>query len=183
MNAGSVRLFSLVLRLSLPFMLAAPAACTADTSTQTAASKAASQTAPDASKPALEEEPYPIHFDSTTMTIKGKVFTVEVAATQAQEMRGLMYRNSMPEDHGMIFFLGEEQKISFWMHNTRIPLDIIFLDKDGKVLDIFNRKPLDDAGTGPDSPALSVIELNGGMANKLGLKKGDTVEVPKIPAP
>ena len=90
-----------------------------------------------------------------------------------------MYRTSMPGDHGMLFVLEKPDTVNFWMHNTRIPLDIIFLDKDGKVLVIHHRKAMDDTGMGPDSPAQYVIELNLNATDKLGLAKGDKVEIPK----
>jgi hypothetical protein len=149
-------------------------ACTADTSTAPAASSK-----PVASAPALPEAPFPIYFESTTMTLKEKTFTIEVAKSDEQVERGLMYRDSMPADHGMIFLMDKEAKISFWMKNTRIPLDIVFLDKNGKVLEVQARKPFDETGRGPASPALYVIELNLGVAEKIGLKPGDTVEIPK----
>ena len=113
------------------------------------------------------------------MTLKGKDYTMEDAQTDAQTERGLMYRDSLPEDHGMLFVMPEEKIWDFWMHETRIPLDIIFLDKSGKVLEIHNRIPMDETGRGPASPNLYVIELNLGMAGKIGLQKGDIVEIPK----
>jgi len=151
--------------------LALPTGCSADTST--------TSTAPATAPTTQSSDPAPMPFDTTDMTLKGKNFKIEVAETEAQEQRGLMYRTSMPDDHGMLFIFDKPDIINFWMHNTRIPLDIIFLDKDGKVLVIHNRQPMDDTGMGPDSPAQYVIELNLGAADKLGLKKGDKVEIPK----
>ena len=85
----------------------------------------------------------------------------------------------MAIDHGMLFVMPQADIWPFWMHDTRIPLDIIFLDSAGKVLDIHNRAPLDETGRGAASPTLYVIELNLGVAEKIGLKKGDSIEIPK----
>ena len=120
----------------------------------------------------------PIQFDVVEMTIKNKEFTIEVADNGDKTERGLMFRKSMPADHGMIFVFDIAKPYSFWMANTYIPLDIIYLDINGKVIAIHDRKPLDERGMAPPSPALYVIELNEGTANQLGLKLGDVVGVP-----
>jgi uncharacterized protein len=153
--------------------LALPTACTADTSTAPKPPSTAPSTAP-ATAPATQ----PITLDTTTMTLKGKVFTMEVAQNDAQTARGLMYRDSLPPDHGMLFVMPRADIWSFWMKNTRIPLDIIFVDRTGKVVLIDNRTPMDETGHGPDTPVQYVIELNLGLAQKIGLRKGDTVEIP-----
>ena len=151
-------------------LLLLPAACTGDPSTAPAPAKPAP-----ASAPATQ----PIAFDTTPMTLKGNAFTMEVAVTDAQSERGLMYRDSMPADHGMLFVMPYVDTWAFWMHNTRIPLDIIFVDRAGKVLEIHNRAAMDDTSRGPASPAQYVIELNLGAAQKIGLARGDIVEIPK----
>ena len=138
------------------------ASCTADTST----------TAPAA-------PPYDMHFDSVNATIKEKPFTLEIADTNEKRERGLMFRESMPADHGMVFVFEVADNYRFWMKNTLIPLDIIFLDNTGKVLDIERREPKDETGMGPDDPALYVIELNAGTAKTIGLTKGDHIELPQ----
>lgn len=156
-----------IARWSLVLLLL-PVACTAGTSTAPA-------------KPATASAPatQPITFDTTAMTLKGKAFTMEVAVSDAQSERGLMYRDSLPADHGMLFVMPYVDTWAFWMHNTRIPLDIIFVDRAGKVLEIHNRAAMDDTSRGPTSPAQYVIELNLGAAQKIGLVKGDSVEIPK----
>jgi uncharacterized membrane protein (UPF0127 family) len=113
-----------------------------------------------------------------TVTIKNKPFQLELALTEDQHQRGLMYRASMPADHGMLFVFDKPDTYSFWMHNTLIPLDIIFLDPSGKVVDIHTRQSKDDTGIPPRDPALYVIELNAGTAKSLGLTVGDTIELP-----
>src|SRR4051812_32551729 len=110
--------------MSALLMLAAlPAGCTADT-----ASAPTTKPAPIATRPAtLSAATAPMTFDTTTMTIKGVKFTLGVAENNAQIERGLMYRDFMPTDHGMLFVMPYSDKWSFWMHETRIPLDIICL--------------------------------------------------------
>jgi uncharacterized membrane protein (UPF0127 family) len=90
-----------------------------------------------------------------------------------------MFRKEMAGDHGMLFVFQTPEKVSFWMHNTLIPLDIIFLDGSGKVVDIHTRKALDETGMAPRSPALFVIELNAGAAKEVGLTVGDEVSLPE----
>ena len=163
----SIRPSSFVIRLCAALLCLLPAACTGDTAT----APAKPATAPAATAP--------VAFDSTAMTLKGKAFTMEVAESDAQSERGLMYRDFMPDDHGMLFVMPSADTWGFWMHNTRIPLDIIFLDRAGKVLEIHNRAAFDETSRGPTYPAQYVIELNLGTAQKIGLRKGDIVEIPK----
>jgi uncharacterized membrane protein (UPF0127 family) len=113
------------------------------------------------------------------VTIKGKVFQLETALTEEEHARGLMLRPQMAADHGMLFVFDTPDTYSFWMHNTLIPLDIIFLDGSGKVVDIHTRKALDETGMPPRSPALFVIELNAGAAKEVGLTVGDVVSLPE----
>jgi uncharacterized membrane protein (UPF0127 family) len=118
-------------------------------------------------------------FETIEMTIKDKKYTVEIADTDARIQRGLMYRSHMEPDHGMLFtmpFLGQH---SFWMKNTLIPLDIIYLDDKGKVLEIHDRKPFDETGMAPAQPALFVLELNAGRSKAIGLKVGDVIALPQ----
>jgi uncharacterized protein len=143
-------------------------------STCTGATSSAPKPPATATAPATE----PITFATTPMTLKGKAFTMEVADNDAKTQRGLMYRDSMAEDRGMLFVMPKVDTWSFWMHNTRIGLDIIFVDRAGKVVLIDTRAPNDDTGHGPSTPVQYVIELNAGMAQKIGLRVGDSVEIP-----
>jgi hypothetical protein len=113
------------------------------------------------------------------MQIGGKSFTLEVADTEARRERGLMQRDSMESDHGMIFLFTDERPLSFWMKNTRFPLDILYLDAGGKIVSIKQMKPYDLKGVPSDGPAKYAIELNEGMAAKAGVKAGDQLAVPK----
>jgi uncharacterized protein len=106
-------------------------------------------------------------------------FSVEVMRTQPELEKGLMYRTSMPEDHGMLFNFRVEQSIMMWMKNTYIPLDMLFMDKTGKVVGIVaDAKPLSEQILSAAAPTYAVLELNGGEAAKIGLKVGDKVNHP-----
>jgi uncharacterized membrane protein (UPF0127 family) len=107
-----------------------------------------------------------------------KAFTLEVATTDESRERGLMRRDSMPADHGMIFVFTQEQPLNFYMKNTRIPLDIVFINHDGTVVSIRQMKPYDLTITPSGAPAMWAIELNQGAAAGAGLKVGDHVDIP-----
>jgi uncharacterized protein len=110
-----------------------------------------------------------------------RVFTLEVADTEHQRQLGLMNRKSMPDDHGMIFVFQEDLELSFWMNNTLIPLDVIYVDSKGKVANIDQMEARDTTTKHPSNGEVRyAIELNKGMSAKVGLKAGDTVEVPKL---
>ncbi len=116
-----------------------------------------------------------------TVTVKlGDInFHLEVSDTEELRTRGLMYRESMKEDHGMIFVFPWEQKLSFWMKNTTIALDIVFVNASGKVVSINHMVPLDTRSIPSVSPARWAVEINEGMALRAGLKVGDQIDVPK----
>ena len=106
-------------------------------------------------------------------------FTFEVASTSSDREIGLMYRSSMEDNHGMIFVYPTSSYRSFWMKNTEIPLDIIFLDSNFKIVVIRkNCTPytLNPRDTG-DKFAQFVVELNAGIAEKLGLSEGTTLKL------
>jgi uncharacterized membrane protein (UPF0127 family) len=115
---------------------------------------------------------------TTTMKIGRETFTLEIANTSAAREHGLMERDSMPADHGMIFVFKAPDELSFWMKNTRIPLDILYLDEHGKVVSIHQMKPYDRSGVPSDGPAKYAIELNVGRASDVGAKVGDVLEIP-----
>src|SRR5215212_5947961 len=90
---------------------------------------------------------------TVTVEIGGKPFTLEVAANDDDRQRGLMYRKSMPGDRGMLFVFPSERPLSFWMRNTLIPLDILYLDRFGKVVSVAQMKALDETGVPSGWPA------------------------------
>lgn len=112
-----------------------------------------------------------------SVELGGKRFSVEIADSSEEQALGLMFRDSMPEDQGMLFIFPNEAPRSFWMKNTRIPLDIMYFDKDLKMVSISaNAKPcrVSRCSSYPSiAPAKFVLELNAGMASELGVGVGD----------
>lgn len=105
---------------------------------------------------------------------------VQFAQTEEQRAVGLMYRSTMEEHQGMWFIFEEEAPRSFYMRNTEIPLDIIYLNKDKKVVSIAkNARPYDETSLPSEKPAMYVLEINGGLSDKWGIDKGDWVEISK----
>jgi len=103
-------------------------------------------------------------------------FSVEMALTPPEQQKGLMFREEMPEMHGMLFVFGSEHVRSFWMKDTLIPLDIIFVEKNGRIQHIHSMaKPLDESLISSGAPSYAVLEINGGMADKLELNAGDYI--------
>lgn len=109
-------------------------------------------------------------------------YKVEIADEKSERTKGLMYRESLDEDKGMIFVYEEEVKPAFWMKNTLIPLDMVFMDKDSKVVDYFVNVPPCEADPCPhyipNNNAQYVVELNAGQVGKMGLQRGDVAELP-----
>ncbi|SFF94442.1 hypothetical protein SAMN05518801_10440 [Novosphingobium sp. CF614] len=104
-------------------------------------------------------------------------FRVEVASTQEQQAKGLMFRTQMGADEGMLFPEDRPRRLAFWMRNTVIALDIIFIGTDHKILNIAaNAVPYDETPLPAAGLASGVLELNGGRAAELGIKPGDKVE-------
>lgn len=106
-------------------------------------------------------------------------FTVELAATPDQLTQGLMYRRTMPADAGMLFDFGVDKPVSMWMRNTLIPLDMLFIAADGRVVGIKQRAVPGslDIISSPE-PVRSVLEVNGGTVQRLDLAVGDRVVHP-----
>jgi len=120
-------------------------------------------------------------FDSLTIATASGVhaFQVEIAANEAARENGLMRRRFMPADRGMLFEFDREAPVSFWMKNTYIPLDMIFIARDGSVTRVAaDAEPLSEAIIPSGGPCVAVLELNGGTAARIGLKVGDKVRHP-----
>jgi len=107
------------------------------------------------------------------------VFSVEIADNDAERARGLMYRKELPEGQGMLFDFHREQEVSFWMQNTYIPLDMVFIRADGRILRIAeNTEPLSTKLIPSGGPVRAVLEVIGGTTRKLGIAPGDRVASP-----
>jgi uncharacterized protein len=107
------------------------------------------------------------------------VFTVEIADNDADRAKGLMYRKDLPQGQGMLFDFHREQEVSFWMQNTYIPLDMVFIRGDGRILRIAeNTEPLSTQLIPSGGPVRAVLEVIGGTTRKLGIAPGDRVASP-----
>ena len=118
-------------------------------------------------------------------TTKGDfAFTVEIADDGKERAQGLMFRDTLASDAGMLFDYFEEQETSFWMQNTLIPLDMIFVGADGVVKNIHvNARPHDVTGIPSAGPVQFVLEIPGGRSVEIGLKPGDTMEHDRVAKP
>ena len=114
------------------------------------------------------------------IVINGRIITVEIADTPETRKQGLMFRDRLPEDHGMLFVFESESLYSFWMMNMSINLDMIWIDSDGIIVHIERGVPACSQtcpSYQPDSPALYVLEMNSGFADSIGLEEGLFVEI------
>jgi len=109
-------------------------------------------------------------------TAKGeRAFTIEVAGTPEQRGRGLMYREAMADDHGMLFVFEDERQVGFWMKNTPMPLDLLFIATDGTLKAVLPGEPFSEAVISPGVPVRFVLELKAGTAASAGIATGDKV--------
>ena len=103
-------------------------------------------------------------------------FFVEIADNDAERERGLMFRKELAPERGMLFIFQQQHEVAFWMKNTLIPLDIIYIQPDGTVLSIArNTTPLSEAPIPSGGPVVAVLELAGGRAAEIGLLPGDRI--------
>lgn len=113
--------------------------------------------------------------------LKGKRFTVEVADSREKQSLGLMFRDTMPDDHGMVFIFPREEMRSFWMKNTKIPLDIFYFDEALKLVSVSENTPPCRSSRCPGypstGPAKYVLELNAGKAAELSVQPGDMLQL------
>ena len=114
------------------------------------------------------------------VVLKGETFTVELAETREKQNLGLMFRDELPDDHGMLFVFPVESMRSFWMKNTRIPLDIMYFDAERRLINVQTARPCRTRNCPvypSTAPAKYVLELNAGKAGELGLQAGDRLEL------
>jgi uncharacterized membrane protein (UPF0127 family) len=129
----------------------------------------------------------PITYAKDTVTIETASgqkhrFNVELATTPPQIAQGLMFRRQMAPDSGMLFIFERPDPATFWMKNTYIPLDMIFIGPDGRILNIAERTiPLTETPVPAAGPTRAVLEVNGGTSSRLGIKPGDRVRHSSLP--
>jgi uncharacterized protein len=136
----------------------------------------------------VQAAPASIAFEESALTIDAAhdsfEFQVELAVSPEQRSRGLMFRESLDEDRGMLFDFGRPQVASMWMRNTYVPLDMLFIDADGRITQIAaNTQPLSDTVVASREPVRAVLELRGGVSAKLGIEPGDRVVHPMFSGP
>ncbi len=120
-------------------------------------------------------------FPKATIEVGAKPIKAEIAATPELRARGLMNRESLPADRGMLFIYPDEAPRAFWMKNTQIPLDIAFADKDGGIVRIATMKPFDTSSTPSLYPAKYALEMNKGWFAANGVVVGDRISrIPEV---
>ncbi len=105
-------------------------------------------------------------------------FTVEIADDDAERSLGLMYREEMAEGHGMLFLFDPPRPVSFWMRNTPLPLDLIFIDSEGRVLNVLQGKPFSEEAIPSEGTAKAVLEVNAGLMDRYGMGRGTEARHP-----
>jgi uncharacterized membrane protein (UPF0127 family) len=110
------------------------------------------------------------------VSVGGIPISVEIADTPALRERGLMHRDSLPANHGMLFVYADEQMRSFWMRNTKIPLDIAFIDRNGTIVNIEQMEAQTDENTVSNAPAMYALEMSLGWFEANGVGIGDRLE-------
>tara|TARA_R110002033_G_scaffold52650_1_gene100108 strand:- start:4035 stop:4541 length:507 start_codon:yes stop_codon:yes gene_type:complete len=110
-----------------------------------------------------------------------RTIDIEIADNDYETQTGLMYRNKLEENHGMLFILEEEKLQNFYMKNTRIPLDIIYINESKTIVSFQkNAKPMDETSLPSEAPAKYVLEINGGLSDQWQLKVGDKISFTSI---
>jgi uncharacterized protein len=127
-------------------------------------------------------------FETTPLVIESNSgplsFEVELAVSPEQRQHGLMFRESLEDDQGMLFDFGRTAPVTMWMRNTFIPLDMLFIDADGRIARIVtDTEPLSDAAIGSGGPVRAVLELPAGTSAERGIAVGDQVVHPIFGAP
>lgn len=125
--------------------------------------------------------------EADPLTIKSQSseykFEVEIADDAEERAQGLMFRQSLAPNAGMLFIYPTVQDVAFWMKNTLIPLDMLFITADGHILRIEKQAtPLSETAIPSGAPVKAVLEVNGGLTDQLGVKPGDVVNYPGLSA-
>ncbi|MEO0139730.1 MAG: DUF192 domain-containing protein [candidate division WOR-3 bacterium] len=112
------------------------------------------------------------------LCINAETLYVEIADEPYELQRGLMYRDTLPENQGMLFIFPYPQRLSFWMKNTYIPLSIAYISSDWKILEIYDMEPLNEKPIISKNRVQYALEVNRGWFKKRGIKIGDRVKFP-----
>ena len=128
----------------------------------------------------LPVDPTPLMAETATGE---RSFSIEIADDPDERSMGLMHRRILPADRGMLFVFDSAQPVSFWMKNTPLPLDLVFIGADGRVRAIKQGEPFSEAAISPGVPVRYVLELNAGTARRLGIAKDTLIRHPEIRNP
>lgn len=132
----------------------------------------------------VEGEPMRLPVDPASLVVTTdageRKFTIEVADDDRERSAGLMFRTDLDDTHGMLFVFEQTRRVAFWMKNTPLPLDLVFIGEEGEVVSVMNGVPFSTAPISPDAPVRFVLELNEGTAQKAGIAEGDRVSHPQI---
>lgn len=125
----------------------------------------------------LPVDPAPLVIETTAGE---RTFTIEIADDDRERAAGLMFRKQMDDSHGMLFVFEQTRQLAFWMKNTPMPLDLVFVGDDGRIVSILEGVPFSTAPIAPLAPSRFVLELKAGTAQKAGIADGDRVRHPQI---
>lgn len=122
------------------------------------------------------EQDYRLEGDKVPIRVGGIEIQVEIADDDAERSKGLMFRESLPENDGMLFVYESSRPLGFWMRNTLIPLDIAYIDEQGRIVDIQQMEPRDETTTFSKADAMYALEMNVGWFEANGISIGALVE-------
>ena len=115
---------------------------------------------------------------TTTLTAGGVEVVAEVAATELERNRGLMFRKTLEDGKGMLFVFESDQRVAFWMKNTSLPLSLAYISADGQILQILDLQPFSEQARPSERSVRYALEVPQGWFARAGLKVGDTFEIP-----
>lgn len=157
-------------------LVAPTAACGGEPEGGAAEARSAAAPGQDSTRPTRSVDRSPAGLRTTTITVGGHEVTVEVAESDAERQRGLMGRDSLPRDRGMLFVYPRPQTLSFWMRNTSIPLSIAYAAQDGRIVDIQQMDPHTEEQHPSREPAMYALEMNQGWFEEHGVTVGDRIQ-------
>lgn len=118
--------------------------------------------------------------ETVTITLGGEEFVLEIADSPEERQKGLMNRKRLPENRGMLFVFFRDEKLSFWMKDTSIPLSIAYIAKDGTIREIKDMEPLSLRPVESTYSVRYALEVNRGTFERLGIEAGDTIKLPEF---